>query len=39
MVRAVVPGADHPAGMGVVFTQLTQVSQQLIEHLMTRRPA
>ncbi len=39
VVRTVAPGADHPAGMGVVFTQLTRVSQELIEHLMTRRPA
>lgn len=37
-VVRVVPGTpDEPRGMGVVFTQLTQVSKELIERILVRR--
>lgn len=37
VVRVVKPGKNEPAGMGVVFTQLTNYSRKLIERLMVRR--
>lgn len=36
VVRVVPPGGGEPAGMGVVFTELTSYSQKLVEHLLTR---
>jgi uncharacterized protein (TIGR02266 family) len=37
VVRRVPPGDDGPAGMGVVFTELTAYSKQLLEKIITRR--
>ncbi len=37
VVRVVLPGGDQPAGMGVVFTELTSYSRQLIERILVRR--
>ncbi len=37
VVRVVAPGGSDPAGMGVVFTQLSSVSRDLIEKIITRR--
>jgi uncharacterized protein (TIGR02266 family) len=37
VVRRVPPGAGGPAGMGVVFTELTAYSKQLLEKIITRR--
>ncbi len=37
VVRRVPPGGPEPAGMGVVFTELTAYSRALIEKIMTRR--
>ncbi len=37
VVRVVGPGGDRPAGMGVVFRDLTDYSQALIERLFTGR--
>jgi uncharacterized protein (TIGR02266 family) len=36
VVRVVPPGGLNPAGMGVVFVELTRSSQALIERLLTR---
>lgn len=36
-VGEVVRVEDDPRGMGVVFTQLTQVSRELIERILVRR--
>lgn len=36
VVRVVPRGGPEPAGMGVVFTELTRFSRDLIERLMTR---
>jgi uncharacterized protein (TIGR02266 family) len=36
VVRAEPPGTDRTPGMGVVFTELTTVSQQLLQRLLTR---
>lgn len=38
-VGEVVRLSAHPLGMGVVFTELTEYSQELITKLLTRRPA
>ncbi|MDF1565481.1 MAG: PilZ domain-containing protein [Deltaproteobacteria bacterium] len=35
VVRVVLPGGDRPAGMGVVFRELSDYSQDLIERLVT----
>ncbi|MEW6432510.1 MAG: PilZ domain-containing protein [Myxococcota bacterium] len=37
VVRVVPASAAGPQGMGVVFTQLTQVSKELIERILVRR--
>ncbi|MEW5739336.1 MAG: PilZ domain-containing protein [Myxococcota bacterium] len=37
VVRVVPAGTGEPQGMGVVFTQLTQVSKELIERILVRR--
>jgi uncharacterized protein (TIGR02266 family) len=38
VVRVVDPGTPgQPAGMGVVFIELTQVSRELIERILVRR--
>jgi uncharacterized protein (TIGR02266 family) len=37
VVRVVPKGGDAPAGMGVVFTELTNYSRQLIERILVRR--
>jgi uncharacterized protein (TIGR02266 family) len=37
VVRAVHPGDGGPAGMGVVFIELSQVSRQLVEKILVRR--
>lgn len=37
VVRTVPAGTDQPSGMGVVFTELTQVSKDLIERILVRR--
>ena len=37
VVRVVPPGASKRPGMGVVFTELNNVSRQLLERLMVRR--
>ena len=37
VVRVVKPGADEPAGMGVVFTEMPSYSRKLIERIMVRR--
>lgn len=37
VVRRVPRSATEPAGMGVVFTELTSYSRQLIDKIMTRR--
>lgn len=37
VVRRVPQNADEPAGMGVVFTELTGYSRALIEKIITRR--
>jgi uncharacterized protein (TIGR02266 family) len=37
VVRRVAPGGGEPAGMGVVFTELTSYSRELIDKIMTRR--
>lgn len=37
VVRVVPPGGPAPAGMGVVFTELTSYSQKLVELLLTRQ--
>ncbi len=37
VVRRVPPGGSEPAGMGVVFTELTAYSKALIEKIITRR--
>lgn len=37
VVRVVPPGQREPPGMAVVFTELTQYSEQLIRQLLTRR--
>jgi uncharacterized protein (TIGR02266 family) len=37
VVRRVPPGPAGPAGMGVVFTELTAYSKQLLEKIITRR--
>lgn len=35
--RVVPPGGPKPAGMGVVFTELTHYSRQLLERVLVRR--
>lgn len=37
VVRRVPKGGEEPAGMGVVFTELTGYSRALIEKIITRR--
>ncbi|HEX4353338.1 MAG TPA: PilZ domain-containing protein [Polyangiales bacterium] len=37
-VGTVVRVQDDPPGMGVVFTQISQYSQHLLERLLTRNP-
>jgi uncharacterized protein (TIGR02266 family) len=37
VVRVAPPGGSEPAGMGVVFTELTNYSRELIDKIMTRR--
>jgi uncharacterized protein (TIGR02266 family) len=37
VVRRLPPGGGAPAGMGVVFTELTAYSKQLLEKIITRR--
>jgi uncharacterized protein (TIGR02266 family) len=37
VVRVVPPESGEAPGMGVVFTQLTQVSKELIERILVRR--
>jgi uncharacterized protein (TIGR02266 family) len=37
VVRAVHPGEDVQAGMGVVFIELSSVSRQLVEKILVRR--
>jgi len=37
VVRVVAPGGAEPGGMGVVFTELTSYSRELIDKIMTRR--
>jgi uncharacterized protein (TIGR02266 family) len=37
VVRLSPPGGAEPAGMGVVFTELTNYSRELIDKIMTRR--
>jgi uncharacterized protein (TIGR02266 family) len=37
VVRVVKPGSNRKAGMGVVFTELTEVSRRLIERILVRR--
>lgn len=37
VVRVVKGNKDEPAGMGVVFTELSNYSRKLIEQLMVRR--
>jgi len=37
VVRVVPANAGEPQGMGVVFTQLNQVSKELIERILVRR--
>lgn len=37
VVRVISPGGAEPAGMGVVFRQLTQTSKQLIERILVKR--
>jgi uncharacterized protein (TIGR02266 family) len=37
VVRRVPQGSSGPAGMGVVFTELTAYSKQLLEKIITRR--
>jgi uncharacterized protein (TIGR02266 family) len=39
VVRVVEPGGNEAPGMGVVFTELTQVSQELIGRLLIRKAA
>ena len=39
VVRVVPRGGERPAGMGVVFTELSGYSQRLLDRLMTRRDA
>ena len=39
VVRVVPPGSGEPAGMAVVFTELTNSSKKLIEHLLIRSGA
>lgn len=34
VVRYIPPGGDAPAGMGVVFTELTDVSRALVDRLL-----
>ena len=36
VVRVEPPGTDRPAGMGVVFTELTNFSRGLLQRLLTR---
>jgi uncharacterized protein (TIGR02266 family) len=36
VVRVVPAGGAEPAGMGVVFTELTSYSKKLVEQLLTR---
>ena len=36
VVRMEPPGTNHPSGMGVVFTSLTNVSKKLLESMLTR---
>ena len=37
VVRVVLPGGTEPSGMGVVFTELTNYSRDLIDKIMTKR--
>jgi uncharacterized protein (TIGR02266 family) len=37
VVRVVPPGGEHPAGMGVLFRELTDYTQAFIERLLTGR--
>lgn len=37
VVRVVPPGGSEPAGMAVVFTELTNYSKKLIERLLIRQ--
>ncbi len=37
VVRVIPPGADEPAGMGVIFRSLSAYSRQLIEQILVRR--
>ncbi|MBI3183605.1 MAG: PilZ domain-containing protein [Myxococcales bacterium] len=37
VVRVVPSGGQAPAGMGVVFVELTNVSRQLVEKILVRR--
>ena len=39
VTRVVAPGNAEPPGMGVVFVELTNASQTLVERLLTRRGA
>lgn len=37
VVRCILPGGAEPAGMGVVFLELTDYSRHLIEQILIRR--
>lgn len=39
VVRVVPPGGTEPPGMGVVFTELTRYSRDLLEKIITRHYA